>query len=47
MRFYKDEQGLPFINLEESNKKPAMMLLQRGVESHEGGEDVTMLVQTV
>jgi hypothetical protein len=45
VRFYKDKQGLPFIDLKELNEEAAMMLLQRGVESYEGGEDVTMLVQ--
>jgi hypothetical protein len=47
VRFYKDEQGLPFFDLEELNEEAAMMLLQRGVESYKGGEDATMLVQTV
>jgi hypothetical protein len=50
IRFYKDEQGLPFINLEESNQGEAMMLLQRGVKSDKdngGKEEATMLVQTV
>ena len=28
VRFYKDEQGLPYLNLEESNHKAATMLLQ-------------------
>jgi hypothetical protein len=47
VRFYKDKQGLPFINLAESNEEAAMILLQRGAESYEGGEDTTMLLQTV
>ncbi len=50
VRFYKDEQGLPFIDLKESNQGAAMMLLQRGVKSYkvvEGKEEATMLVQTV
>ena len=32
VRFYKDEQGLPFIDLEESNQGVAVMLLQKGVK---------------
>jgi hypothetical protein len=50
VRFYKDEQGLPFIDLEESNQGAAMMLLHRGVElyeNNEGKEEATMLVQIV
>ena len=35
VRFHKDEQGLPYINLEESNSEPAMMLLQREIKEHE------------
>jgi hypothetical protein len=34
VRFYKDKQGLPFIDLEESNEEAALMLLQRGVDSY-------------
>ncbi len=50
VRFYKDKQGLPFIDLEESNQGMAVMLLQKGVglyENNEGKEEATMLVQTV
>ncbi len=50
VRFYKDKQGLPFIDLEESNQGAAMMLLQRGIELCEDDkrkEEATMLVQTV
>jgi hypothetical protein len=50
VRFYKDKQGLPFINLEESNQGAAVMLLQKGVklyENNKGKEEATMLVQTV
>jgi hypothetical protein len=46
VRFYKDKQGLPFIDLEESSQGAAMMLLQRGVESYmdgRGKEEATIL----
>ena len=48
VRFYKDEQGLPYLDLEESSKA-AVMLLQQGQDprkepEHEGG---VTLVQTV
>ena len=29
VQFHKDKQGLPYINLEESNMAAAMMLLQQ------------------
>ena len=32
MRFYKYEQGLPHLNLEESTQEGAIMLLQHGKE---------------
>jgi hypothetical protein len=50
VRFYKDKQGLPFIDLEESNQGVAVMLLQKGVKlykNNKGKEEATMLVQTV
>ncbi len=39
VQFYKDEQGLPYLSLEESNHEVATMLLQCGEEivmSHDG-----------
>ncbi len=48
VRFYKDKQGLPFINLESSGGAAIMLLLQE----QQAGEtmetvDGTLLVQTV
>ena len=48
VQFHKDEQGLPYINLGESNLEAAMMLLQREIE--EGEETIdskTSFIQTV
>jgi hypothetical protein len=48
VRFHKDEQGLPYINLEESNSEPAMMLLQREIEEREETVNSKMsFIQTV
>ena len=48
VRFHKDEQGLPYINLEESDSEAAMMLLQREIEEREETVHSTMsLIQTV
>ncbi len=41
VRFYKDENGLPFINLEDSDQNVAALLIQMGSE-----EAATALVQT-
>jgi hypothetical protein len=46
VRFYKDEQGLPYLDLSESNKAGAMLLLQREEELRAAEGDVA-LVQTV
>jgi hypothetical protein len=35
VRFYKDEQGLPYIDLGESNLEATMMLLQREIHERE------------
>jgi hypothetical protein len=40
VKFYKDEQGLPFINLDGSAQEAATMLMQLGMSQH------TMMVQT-
>ena len=40
VKFHKDEQGLPFINLDGSAQEPATMLMQLGMSQH------TMMVQT-
>ncbi len=48
VRFYKDEQGLPYIDLEESSDLATVMLLEL-VDDHseEERESATALVQTV
>jgi hypothetical protein len=53
VRFYKDEQGLPYIDLEKSSKEGAVLLMQRGekqqTKPEESGQpkEGTALVQTV
>ncbi len=48
VRFYKDEQGLPYINLEGSDQDAAMMLVQEHVGTNEFNEGKGMsMVQTV
>jgi hypothetical protein len=48
VRFHKDEQGLPYINLGESDLEAAMMLLQREIEEREETMDgETSFIQTV
>jgi len=48
VQFHKDEQGLPYINLGESNLEAAMMLLQREIEEGEETMDSeTSFIQTV
>jgi hypothetical protein len=54
VRFYKDEQGLPYINLDESEEEAVTMLIQLGMgqqvmlaQSAAGGTKHTMLVETV
>ena len=42
VKFYKDENGLPYINLEDSEEDAAMLLVQMGSE-----EAATVFVQTV
>jgi hypothetical protein len=50
VRFHKDKQGLTYINLDESNEKAAVLLMQMAEQHHEQesgntpGEG-TMLVQ--
>jgi len=48
VRFYKDEQGLPYIDLGESNSEATMMLLQREIQEREEtlGNEVSY-IQTV
>ena len=51
VRFYKDEQGLPYLDLEESSEA-AMVLLQRGEDLYKDttrieAEAAVALVQTV
>ena len=41
VKFHKDEQGLPFINLNRSAQEAATVLMQLGMRQH------TMMVQTV
>ena len=46
VRLYKDEQGLPYLDLEESSKAGALLLMQRnGGTCNE--DEVLSLVQTV
>ena len=48
IRFHKDGQGLPYINLEESDSEAAMILLQREIEKREETVDSKMsFIQTV
>jgi hypothetical protein len=51
VRFHKDKQGLPYINLEKSSKAAAMMLLQQGKqalsEDGNGWWANVLLIQTV
>ena len=44
VRFHKDEQGLPYINLGESDLEAAMMLLQREIEERKETMDSKTLV---
>ncbi len=46
MRFYKDKQGLPYLDLEESNKAGTLLLMQHGRGARNEDKDVSM-VQTV
>jgi hypothetical protein len=53
VHFHKDEHGLPFIDLAESGREAARMLMQLSKDSHEGeedegkGADALSFVQTV
>ena len=48
VRFYKDEQGLPYIDLGESNSEATMMLLQREIqERKETLDDKVSYIQMV
>jgi hypothetical protein len=42
VRFHKDENGLPYIDLEESSKDAAALLVQTGLD-----KTATTFVQTV
>ncbi len=46
MRFYKNEQGLPYLDLEESNEAGTLLLMQNGGGARDEDKDVSM-VQTV
>jgi hypothetical protein len=46
VRFYKDEQGLSYLDLEGSNKAGALLLMQHGGGTRDEDEGVS-LVQTV
>ena len=46
MRFYKDKQGLPYLDLEESNKAGTLLLMQHGGGARNEDKNVSM-VQTV
>ncbi len=48
VQFYKDEQGLPYIDLGESNTEATMMLLQREIQEREETlDDEVSYIQTV
>jgi hypothetical protein len=53
VHFHKDKHGLPFIDLTESGREAARMLMQLSKDAHEGGKnkgegaDALSLVQTV
>ena len=48
VRFHKDKQGLPYINLGESNSEAAMMLLQQEIQEREETMDSKLsYIQTV
>ncbi len=54
VRFYKDEQGLPYIDLDKSEEEAATMLIQLGMgqqvtlaQSTAGGTEHTMLAEMV
>jgi hypothetical protein len=46
VRFYNDKQGLPYLDLEESNEAGTLLLMQHGGEACNEDKDVSM-VQTV
>ncbi len=45
MRFYKDKQGLPYLDLEESNKAGTLLLMQHGGGARDENKEVSV-VQT-
>jgi hypothetical protein len=51
VKFHKDEQGLPYIDLDKSSKEAATMLMQLGqhalTDQTKGNAEHTMLVETV
>ncbi len=53
VHFHKDKQGLPFINLAESSREAARMLMQLSKDAHEReenegkGADALSFMQTV
>ena len=49
VKFYKEEQGLPYIDLDESSQEVVTMLVQLGQRVNTGRtkEEHTMLVETV
>ncbi len=48
VRFHKNEHGLPYIDLGESDAEAAMMLLQQEMQEHKETQDSKVLfVQTV
>jgi hypothetical protein len=46
VRFHKDKQGLPYIDLKESSQEAAMMLLQHKGKTYEAGENEVLKVGT-
>ncbi len=46
VRFYKDKEGLPYLDLEELNEAGTLLLMQHGGEACDEDKDVS-LVQTV
>ena len=47
VRFYKDEQGLPYLDLEESSEGGTLLLMQHGRGTWERESEAVSLVQTV
>ena len=47
MRFYKDKQGLPYLELEESSQGGTLLLMQHGEGTCKKESEAVSLVQTL